>query len=99
MRHTEPYSRTLEWKDLALMHPPTYAHISNIQVVDLSCRKKAEEGAEGLYYVVKDKWQTYTDFVVRSVPMEEGSGGWVVLRQPHVTVPFNPSIHPPIYLP
>lgn len=98
MRHTEPYSRTLEWKDLALMHPPTYAHISNIQVVDLSCRKKAEEGAEGLYYVVKDKWQTYTDFVVRSVPMEEGSG-WVggLASAPRdcALQSFNPPTHLP----
>jgi len=34
-------------------------------VVDLSCRRKAEDGPQGPYYVVKDRWQTYTDFVVR----------------------------------
>ncbi|GAB5033658.1 phosphoribosylformimino-5-aminoimidazole carboxamide ribotide isomerase [Nannochloropsis oceanica] len=33
-------------------------------VVDLSCRRKAEDGPEGPYYVVKDKWQTYTDFQI-----------------------------------
>jgi len=44
------------------LFPPYY---SNNQVVDLSCRRKAEEGPEGPYYVVKDKWQTYTDFQIK----------------------------------
>ena len=36
------------------------------QVIDLSCRKRPEHGGGGPYYVVTNKWQTFTDFQVRS---------------------------------
>jgi hypothetical protein len=62
----------------------------NTKVVDLSCRRRAEDGPEGPYYVVKDKWQTYTDFVVRcgmmmmlvvvtrDAPADDGGEGAVI---------------------
>lgn len=33
-------------------------------VLDLSCRRKPEESEEGEYYVVTNKWQTFTNVVV-----------------------------------
>lgn len=34
------------------------------QVLDLSCRKRPEDNGTGPYYVVMNKWQTFTDFAV-----------------------------------
>lgn len=33
-------------------------------VLDLSCRKKKTDSSDSSYYVVTDRWQTYTDFKV-----------------------------------
>ena len=33
-------------------------------VLDLSCRKKPEEGSDSLFYVVTNKWTKFTDFAV-----------------------------------
>lgn len=63
------------------MNPTRPPAARQSQVVDLSCRRKAEDGLEGPFYVVKDKWQTYTDFVVRSVGLFVDVGGqWVYGR-------------------
>lgn len=32
-------------------------------VIDLSCRKKIDDGS-GLFYVVTNKWTKYTDFAI-----------------------------------
>jgi len=39
-------------------------------VLDLSCRRKPDD-TEGPYYVVTDRWQNYTDFVVDEESLKE----------------------------
>lgn len=40
-------------------------------VLDLSCRRKPDEGSEGNYYVVTDRWQTFTDFPVTATTIHQ----------------------------
>lgn len=42
-------------------------------VLDLSCRRKKENGDED-YYIVTDRWQKYTDVVLNEKTMEELAG-------------------------
>ena len=42
-------------------------------VLDLSCRRKASD-ADGPYYVVTDRWQTYTEVEVNEATLEKLSG-------------------------
>ena len=40
-------------------------------VLDLSCRRKPEDGPDGDFYVVTDRWQTFTDYPVTSKTIDE----------------------------
>ena len=40
-------------------------------VLDLSCRRKPEDGPDGDFYVVTDRWQTFTDYPVTSKTINE----------------------------
>jgi len=62
-KDNESSKTTLDWEKLKklvdVLGGPQHL------VLDLSCRKKPEAaGDDGLYYVVANKWQTYTDFAV-----------------------------------
>lgn len=40
-------------------------------VLDLSCRRKVDEGIDGDYYVVTDRWQTFTDCPLTEATINE----------------------------
>jgi phosphoribosylformimino-5-aminoimidazole carboxamide ribotide isomerase len=40
-------------------------------VLDLSCRRKPDDGPDGDFYVVTDRWQTFTDYPVTSKTINE----------------------------
>jgi phosphoribosylformimino-5-aminoimidazole carboxamide ribotide isomerase len=40
-------------------------------VLDLSCRRKPGECSDGNYYVVTDRWQTFTDYPVNATTLSE----------------------------
>ena len=37
----------------------------NRLVIDLSCRRKPEDGENGPYYVVTNKWTQFTNYIVK----------------------------------
>ena len=40
-------------------------------VLDLSCRRKPQDGPDGDFYVVTDRWQTFTDYPVTAQTIQE----------------------------